>query len=200
MTQILRAPVGQPTGGQFAAHTRSEGGVELSQVTARSYGSNDIVGYTFKAENYRGDDLIEDLIKAELAAPAARDMAVEDVLDQIAGANAIDREDEHTFDTDDFPKVIFGSQVDISDAPWLGDEHWSFPDYENEPLTAQDALDKFSESLELSDEFHGGLWKGTDHRESAERNLAVVAENAGIWGIDLDALGYSLPVKTAARA
>jgi len=200
MTQILRAPVGQPTGGQFAAQNRSEGDIALEAVPDRSYGNNEIVGYTFKADNYRGDDLIEELIKAKLASPAARDMAVEDVLDQIAGANAIDREDEYTFDTDDFPKVIFGSQVDISDAPWLGDEHWSFPDYENEPLTAQDALDQFSESLELSDEDRDGLWEGTDYRESAERNLAVVAENAGIWGIDLDALGYSLPVKTAARA
>jgi hypothetical protein len=46
------------------------------------------------------------------ASPAARDMRAEDLLDQCAGAMAIDREDEYSFDSGDFPKVIFASSVE----------------------------------------------------------------------------------------
>lgn len=71
-----------------------------------------IAAYTYKAEIYCPACLIEQLIAEGEASPAARDMRVEDVLDQIAGANAIDREDEHTFDSDEFPKVVFGISLD----------------------------------------------------------------------------------------
>lgn len=93
--------------------------------------STDIVGYTYKAENYRPEDLIERLIRDGLATPAARDMAVEDVLDQIAGANAIDRQDEYSFDTDDFPKVIFRDQWEDTqeDDDPFEDEDESLPLY-----------------------------------------------------------------------
>ena len=66
-----------------------------------------IIGYTYRADNYRPADLIEEMIKNREASPGARDMNVEDVLDQIAKANAIDRYDESTYDSFDFPKVIF---------------------------------------------------------------------------------------------
>ncbi|WP_301851148.1 hypothetical protein [Rhodococcus pyridinivorans] len=46
-------------------------------------------------------------------------MAVEDALDQIAASNGIDRMDERTFDTNDFPKVIFVDQLTDADlADW----------------------------------------------------------------------------------
>jgi hypothetical protein len=83
----------------------------------------DIAGYTYNTENYTPTNLIEVLIAAGEASPAARDMAVEDVLDQIAGANAVDRYDERSFDSSEFPKVIFWSQVDMEhDWEWLGEE------------------------------------------------------------------------------
>ncbi len=43
---------------------------------------------------------------------AALDMGTEDVLDQLAAAEGIDREDEHTFDSGDFPKIVFDSELD----------------------------------------------------------------------------------------
>lgn len=39
-------------------------------------------------------------------------MSAEDNLRELALSFGIDREDENTFDSDDFPKVIFASQVD----------------------------------------------------------------------------------------
>ena len=75
----------------------------------------DIAGYTYKGENYLPGRLIEQLIVHGLASPGARDMIVEDALDQIAGANAIDRYDERTFDTSEFPKVIFVTHLTEDD-------------------------------------------------------------------------------------
>lgn len=83
----------------------------------------EIAGYTYRTENYTPANLIEALIAAGEASPAARDLSVEDALDQIAAANAIDRRDENTFDSNDFPKVIFWNQVDLElDWEWLGED------------------------------------------------------------------------------
>ena len=71
-----------------------------------------IVGYTYKAENYTPCGVIEAMIANREASPAARDMSVEDALDQIAEANCIDRTDESSFDSGEFPKVIFASDVE----------------------------------------------------------------------------------------
>lgn len=73
--------------------------------------ATDIAGYTYKAENYRPDQLIELLITEGVASPGARSLTVEEALDQIASANAIDRYDERSFDSSEFPKVIFVSQL-----------------------------------------------------------------------------------------
>jgi hypothetical protein len=74
--------------------------------------ATDIVAYTFQAEQLTPEGLIEIMIARGEASPAARDMRVEDALDQIAAANGIDRYDEHTFDSEEFPKVIFASQLE----------------------------------------------------------------------------------------
>jgi hypothetical protein len=66
-----------------------------------------VVGYTFNAENLCAGCTIQAMIDGGLAAPAARDMLAEDVLDMVAEANVIDRHDESTFDSSEFPKVIF---------------------------------------------------------------------------------------------
>lgn len=71
----------------------------------------DIVGYSLEGETLCPKDVIEVLIERGEASPAARDMRTEDALDQIAGANGIDRQDERTFDSGDFPKVVFASDV-----------------------------------------------------------------------------------------
>lgn len=81
----------------------------------------DIVGYTYKAENYRPEALIEMMIAEGSASPAARAMTAEEALDQIAAANAIDRQDEWTFDSGEFPKVIFASML-------TEDDHWYYLD------------------------------------------------------------------------
>jgi hypothetical protein len=82
--------------------------------------ATDIVGYTYKCENYMPAQLIEVLIAEGRAAPAARGMRAEDVLDQIVAAEALDldRMDEHSFDSGDFPKVIFESQITEEDDDW----------------------------------------------------------------------------------
>jgi hypothetical protein len=72
----------------------------------------DIVGYSWNAENYTPGGLIEAMIANGQASPAARDMDTEEVLDQIANANAIDRYNERSYDSAEFPKVIFASDVE----------------------------------------------------------------------------------------
>lgn len=74
--------------------------------------ATDIVGYTYNAENLCPACVIETLIAQGEASPAARDMPTEDALEQIASANGIDRMDERSYDSGDFPKVIFSSQVE----------------------------------------------------------------------------------------
>jgi len=74
-----------------------------------------IVAYTYKAETLCPTCLIESMIANRDASPAARDMNEETVLDMIAEANAIDRYEEWTYDTDDFPKVVFADSVEESE-------------------------------------------------------------------------------------
>lgn len=68
--------------------------------------SNEPAGYTFQADNYCPSCLIEVLIGAGIASPGARDMVSIEALEQIAAANCIDFDDEYSYDSDDFPKVI----------------------------------------------------------------------------------------------
>jgi hypothetical protein len=57
--------------------------------------------YVYKESTLTAGRLIEELIRTGVASPGARGMDVEDVLDQIAGANCIDRD---TADSSTFPK------------------------------------------------------------------------------------------------
>lgn len=75
--------------------------------------SFDIVAYTYKADIYCPADTIQMLVDDGIAAPAALwDMSPEEALDQIAGSLAIARDDEHSFDSDEFPKVVFRDQLE----------------------------------------------------------------------------------------
>lgn len=58
--------------------------------------------YIYKGSNFTGGRLIEELIRTGVASPGARGMDVEDALDQIAGANCIDRS---TVDSSEFPRL-----------------------------------------------------------------------------------------------
>ena len=68
----------------------------------------DIVGYTFQAANYcpgciegaYGDNTF------------SATMFPEDALDALAALAGIDRMDEHSYDSDEFPKVIFRDSVE----------------------------------------------------------------------------------------
>jgi len=80
----------------------------------------DIVGYTYNAENYLPDSLIETLITKGMLAPGARGMSTEEALDQAAAIDGIDRYDERSFDSGDFPKVIFSEQLTTDDLEWMG--------------------------------------------------------------------------------
>lgn len=58
--------------------------------------------YIYKGSNLTEGRLIEELIRTGVASPGARGMDVEDALDQIAGANCIDRD---SVSSDEFPRL-----------------------------------------------------------------------------------------------
>lgn len=77
----------------------------------------DIVGYTFAADIFCPRHIIAALPTGDggaydgwALAPGVR-MTAEDNLSEIAYAFQIDRQDEATFDSDEFPKVIFSDQA-----------------------------------------------------------------------------------------
>ena len=74
--------------------------------------SYEIVGYTYQAEIWTPADLIEDMIATGELSPGARGMSSESVLDMYAEIRMIDRYDERSYDSDQFPKVIFSSDVE----------------------------------------------------------------------------------------
>jgi hypothetical protein len=74
--------------------------------------SFDIVGYTYKAEEFTPSGLREYLTSSTPEVwgwDASQD--VEAVLDTLAHSMGIDRENEYSFDSDDFPKVVFRNQL-----------------------------------------------------------------------------------------
>lgn len=75
-------------------------------------GTTDVVAYTYNAENWTPMGLVEVGIREKWLAPAARDMVTEDVLDQAQHDFGIDRQDERSYDSGTFPKVIFESGVE----------------------------------------------------------------------------------------
>ncbi len=77
--------------------------------------SAEIIAYTYRADIYCPKCIIKELAKRNPISPAGFDMPVEDVLNQVAGANGIDRGDEATYDSDDFPKVVFAVYLEPSE-------------------------------------------------------------------------------------
>jgi hypothetical protein len=89
---------------------------------------SDIVGYTFKAANYCPDCIIAQVRRVWAGFTEAElDWPTETALDHAATALKIDRTDEHSFDSDTFPKVVFRdmlSECDVCDgAAVVNDEY-----------------------------------------------------------------------------
>lgn len=78
--------------------------------------ATDIVAYTYKAEQYTPAGVIaaldydDDFDGWRLGTGVV--MTPEENLDELAAAFGINRQNEHSFDSDVFPKVIFGSSVE----------------------------------------------------------------------------------------
>jgi hypothetical protein len=78
-----------------------------------------VVAYTFRADVVCPGCIIQELDNAyRCISPAAADMSVEGVLDQAAAylADLVpDRHDESSFDSGDFPKVIFSDMIEVAE-------------------------------------------------------------------------------------
>jgi len=80
----------------------------------------DIVGYTYKAANYCAE-CVENVLTVEggeydgWKLGKGIYMPTEESLNEIAYHFGIDRNDEYSFDSGDFPKVIFQSMVEDSE-------------------------------------------------------------------------------------
>ena len=73
--------------------------------------ATDIVAYTYKAEQLH-DECLREVLGYGTVNGRRDPLTVEERLNSIAKRQGIDREDEYSFDSDDFPKVIFESQLD----------------------------------------------------------------------------------------
>lgn len=79
--------------------------------------SYDIVGYTYAADVYCDGECVVNALTSSpqyqgwALAPGVR-MSTEDNLNDIATIFGIDRGDEESFDSGDFPKIVHADQVD----------------------------------------------------------------------------------------
>ena len=64
---------------------------------------DDIVGYTYRADMYCPDCIVKKMNWTPMEDRASAELALDDMAD-VAG---IDRYNERTFDSDNFPKIIF---------------------------------------------------------------------------------------------
>lgn len=87
--------------------------------------STDIVAYTYRADTYCPNCIIsvlptgpDEMFDGWAIADGADYISTEDNLTEIAAAFQIDRFNESSFDSGDFPKVVFESQVEY--AEWCG--------------------------------------------------------------------------------
>lgn len=87
---------------------------------------DDIVAYTYKADMYEPVALIEKMIEVEAIdeelGEDPRDFLPEVTLTELAERRGIDRDDERSFDSDDFPKVVFRDQYEDYKATHLPEE------------------------------------------------------------------------------
>jgi hypothetical protein len=78
----------------------------------------DIVGYTYKADIFCPECILNEANDTGIAHDD--EYAVEFELDGLAKIKGVDRYDERSFDSGDFPKVIFRGQLLTSDPKQCG--------------------------------------------------------------------------------
>jgi hypothetical protein len=74
--------------------------------------ATEIVGYTYSADMYCPACIVAELVRRGEANPYHDTFQTEAALDSLAIDQDIDRYDEYTFNSDDFPKVVSRSQED----------------------------------------------------------------------------------------
>jgi hypothetical protein len=79
---------------------------------------DEIAAYLYRADLYCPACVVEAMMARRDASPAARDLPVEAVLDQCAQALALDRSDEISFDSSEFPKVVL--RIELGDGDRCG--------------------------------------------------------------------------------
>src|SRR5215217_3593611 len=77
--------------------------------------ATDIVAYTYEAGIYC-PGCIKQMFSEYVPANVAWELSTEEVLKEAAGQEGIDYSDPYSYDTDNFPKVVFSS--DANDADW----------------------------------------------------------------------------------
>lgn len=88
------------------------------------------VGYTFRAEIYPADKILDviELGLPVIISPFDRRVAIEERLKNLADALGIDYGDERSYDSNDFPKPVFEEQLTCSDSEWTElapDHQWA---------------------------------------------------------------------------
>lgn len=71
---------------------------------------DDVVAYAYRADLYCAACMV-----VQIGGTSANTDLMESALDHAAATLAIDRRDERSFDSDDFPKVVFRDQVQADD-------------------------------------------------------------------------------------
>lgn len=81
------------------------------------YGTHatDIVGYSYQADIHCPPCIVDIFRSQGRTKVAPTSIGVEAALNHAAQLEGVNREDERSFDSAEFPKVIFGSQVESSD-------------------------------------------------------------------------------------
>lgn len=186
---------GQREGGQFTERAFGEATITLDRPDTAVF-LREAVGYTYRAELYSIKE-IAGRMRSDLpdaTTPLTGDHA--DYLSNLANELDIDVSDPYSYDTDDFPKPIFEDQVTIAEHPLLEREYWDTPGYDSEPSTAEDALEKWVETFDDNTPgLKDALLNGTVWNAPAEQNLRTIAANANDIGVDLEDIGYPLPIR-----
>jgi hypothetical protein len=86
-----------------------------------------IVGYTYAADEYCCDCIAAMFDRATGGDGNVSGFLAEEILADAANRLSVDRMDESSFDSGDFPKVIFASMVE-SDDEYCGECHCSLID------------------------------------------------------------------------
>jgi hypothetical protein len=71
-----------------------------------------IVAYTYLADIHCENCIAFKFEQPEDEAPSAMTHDAEEILDYAAKQRGIDRMDEYSFDSDEFPKVVFSTQIE----------------------------------------------------------------------------------------